>query len=182
MLARFQHENGSTHREQQRSGGGVPQKEERWNREMLLGIFGSPWSLQDGRVEVNPEPAALARYLPMVKPEVQAEPKATRTQNEENGRSIYITKKASESGATLGCRGCLVVGQPHHGGMPSQDHAAQMENDPVHAKRLEDNLNKRNEFANLVTTVAVPSEGRSGATERARQDELETPQESGNTG
>ena len=34
-------------------------KEERWNREMLLGILGNPWSLQDGRVEVDPDPAAL---------------------------------------------------------------------------------------------------------------------------
>ena len=31
-----------------------------------------------------------------------------------------------------------------------------MENHPVHAKRLEDNLNRRNEFANPETTVAVP--------------------------
>ena len=29
-------------------------KEERWNREMLLGMLGNPWSLQDGRVEVDP--------------------------------------------------------------------------------------------------------------------------------
>ena len=48
-------------------------KEERWNREMLLGMLGNPWSLQDGRVEVDPDL------------EVQAEPTATRTQNEENG-------------------------------------------------------------------------------------------------
>ena len=57
-----------------------------------------------------------------------------------------------------------------------------MENDLVHAKRLEDNLNRRNEFANPETTVAVPSEGRTDATKRARQDELETPQESANIG
>ena len=57
-----------------------------------------------------------------------------------------------------------------------------MENDLVHAKRLEDNLNMRNEFAKPETTVAVPSEGRTDATKRARQDELETPQESANTG
>ena len=57
-----------------------------------------------------------------------------------------------------------------------------MENDPAHAKRLEDNLNRRNEFANPETTVAVPSEGRTDATKRARQDELELPPESANTG
>ena len=116
-----------------------------------------------------------------VKPEVQAEPTAKRTRNEENGRSIYITKKASESGATLGCRGCLVIGQLHTEECRGKS-TARMENDPVHAKRLEDNLNRRDEFANLVTAVAVPSEGRTDATERARQDELETPQESGKTG
>ena len=47
-----------------------------------------------------------------------------------------------------------------------------------HAKRLEDNLNRRNEFANLETTVAVPSEGRTDATKRVRQAEVVTPQES----
>ena len=28
-------------------------KEDRWNRDMLLGILVNPWSLQDGRVEVD---------------------------------------------------------------------------------------------------------------------------------
>ena len=136
---------------------------------MLLGILGNPWSLQDGRVEVNPDPAAPARYLPMVNPEVPAEPTATRTRNEENGRRIYITKKmVSEFGATLGCRGRLVIGQPHTEECRARI-TARMENDPVHAKRLEDNLNRRNEFAKPETTVAVPSEGRTDATKRARQ-------------
>ena len=80
-------------------------KEERWNCGMLLGILGNPWSLQDGRVEVDPDPAAPARCLPMVNPEVPSEPTAARPRNEENGRRIYITKKmVSEFGATLGCR------------------------------------------------------------------------------
>ena len=47
-----------------------------------------------------------------------------------------------------------------------------MENDPAHAKRLEDNPNRRNEFANLETTVAVPNEGRTDATKRARETRL----------
>ena len=34
-------------------------KEERWNRDMLLGILGNPWSLQDGRGEVDPNPGAF---------------------------------------------------------------------------------------------------------------------------
>ena len=157
-------------------------KEERWNREMLLGTLGNPWSLQDGRVEVDTNLAAPARYLPMVKTEIPAEPTATRTRNEDNGRRIYIMKKVvSESGATLVCRGCLVVRQPHTKECRARI-AARMENDPAHAKRLEDNLNKRDEFANLETTVAVPSEGRTDATKRARQDEWEVPQESANSG
>ena len=98
-------------------------KEERWNREMLLGILGNPWSLQDGCVEVDPNPAASARCLPIVNPEIPAEPTATRTRNEENGRRIYITKKmVSEFGATLGCRGCLVIPTTSHGGMSSQEY------------------------------------------------------------
>ena len=75
-----------------------------------------------------------------------------------------------------------MIGQPHTEECRARI-TAWMENDPVHAKRLEDNLNRRNEFAKPETTVAVPSEGRTDATKRARQDELETPQESSaNTG
>ena len=55
-------------------------KEERWNRERLLDVLGTPWSLQDGRVEVDPDPAAPARYIQMVNPEVKAEPTATKTE------------------------------------------------------------------------------------------------------
>ena len=33
---------------------------------MLLDIFGTPWSMQDGRVEVEPNPAPPARKLPVV--------------------------------------------------------------------------------------------------------------------
>ena len=91
------------------------------------------------------------------------------------GRTLELSK----FGATLGCRGCLVIGQPHTEECRARI-TARMENDPVHAKRLEDNLNRRNEFANPETTVAAPSEGRTDATKRARQ--VETPQESADTG
>ena len=47
-------------------------KDERWNCDVLLGILGNPWSLHDGRVEVDPNPAAPARHIPMVNPEVEA--------------------------------------------------------------------------------------------------------------
>ena len=89
-------------------------KEERWNRDVLLGILGNPWSLQDGRVKVDPNTATTPRYIPMVNPEVEAGPTVTKTRNEENGRRTCITKKmVCEFGATLGCKGCLVIGQPH---------------------------------------------------------------------
>ena len=118
-------------------------KEERWNRELLLGIHGTPRSLHDGRVEVDPDPAAQATFFPMVNPEVPAEPTATRTRNEENGRRIYITNKmVYEFGATLGCRDCLVIGQPHTEECQARI-TARMKNDPAHAKRLEENLNRR---------------------------------------
>ena len=63
-------------------------KEKRWNSDMMLGVFGNPWSLQDGRVEVDPNPAALARYIPMMNPEVEAGPTVTKTRKVENGRRI----------------------------------------------------------------------------------------------
>ena len=51
-----------------------------------------------------------------------------------------------------------------------------MENDLAHAKRLEDNLTRRAEFAN------PELEGGTDATKRALQDEIGPPQESANTG
>ena len=153
-------------------------KEERWNREMLLGILGNLWSLQDGRVEVDPYPAAPARYISIVNLEVTAETTVTRTRNEEHGRRMYITKKmVSEFGATMGCKGCLVIGQPHTEECRARI-TARMEDDLVQAKRLEDKMNRRNEFSNLETTVAVPIEGTTHVTKRARQGELEPPRES----
>ena len=65
-------------------------------------------------MEVDPDPAAPARHIPMVNPEVKAEPTVTNPRNEEYGRRIYITKKmVSEFGATLGFKGCIMIGQPH---------------------------------------------------------------------
>ena len=55
-------------------------------------------------------------------------------------------RMVSEFGATLGCKGCLVMGQAH-----TECRAritTRMENDPSHAKRLEDNLTKRTVFVN----------------------------------
>ena len=48
-----------------------------------------------------------------------------------------------------------------------------MENDPAHAKRFEDNLTRRTEFANPEREVAGSSEGG----QRARQDEIGPPQD-----
>ena len=91
-------------------------KEDRWNRDMLLYILGNPWSFQDGRVEVEHNPAEPARTIPMVNPEVEAGPTTTKPRNEENLRRPYMTKRmGSEFGATLGCKACLEIGQPHIG-------------------------------------------------------------------
>ena len=77
----------------------------------------------------------------MVNPEV-AGPTMTKIRNEENGRRIYITKKmVSGFGATLGCKGCLVIGQPHTEECRARI-TTRMENDLAHAKRLEDNLTR----------------------------------------
>ena len=57
-------------------------KEERWGRDVLLGILGNPWSLQDGGVKVDTNPAALARYVPIASASVEAGPTVTKTRNE----------------------------------------------------------------------------------------------------
>ena len=165
LLSRFQHEDGRTHREQQRSSDVVPQHTEAKQRGtlepcLLLGTLGNPWSLQDGRVEIDPNPTAPARYIPMVNPEVEAGPTVTK---EENGRRLCIAKKmVSEFGATLGSKGCLVIGQPHTEECRARI-TTRIENDPAHAKRLEDNLTRRTEFVSPKPEVAAPSEGRTNA-------------------
>ena len=86
----------------------------------------------------------------------------------------------SEFGATLGCKVCLVIGQPH-----TEEGRARittrMENDPAHAKPLEDNLTRRTEFANSEPEMC---QVRAEQTRRnsAREDEVGQPQESANTG
>ena len=122
-------------------------KEERWNRDMLLRRLRNLWSLQDGRVEADPNPAAPVRDIPMVNPEVEAGPTVSKTRNEVNVRRIYITKEmVSEFGATLGCKGCLVIGQPHTEECRGRI-TTRMEHDSAHGKRPEDNLTRRSEFA-----------------------------------
>ena len=80
LLARFQHEDGEKHIVSNKAAAASRRsirrrnKEERWNRDVLLGILENPGSLQDGRVEVDHIPAAPARTIPMVNPEVEAGP------------------------------------------------------------------------------------------------------------
>ena len=123
-------------------------------------------------------PQRPTRYIPMVNPEVEAGPTVTKTRNEENVRHIYITKKMVSE---LGTNGCLVIGQPHTEECRARITTC-MENDPAHAKRLEDNLIRRNEFANPEPEAAAPNEDRTDATKRARRDEIGPPQESANIG
>ena len=100
----------------------------------------------------------------MVNPEAEA-------RNGENG---------TEFGATLGCKGCLVIGKCHTEECRARI-TVRMENDLAHAKRLEDKLTRRTEYANLEPEAAAPSEGRTDATKRARRDLIGPPQESANT-
>ena len=92
-----------------------------------------------------------------------------------------MKKMVSEFGATLGCKGCLVIGQTRTEECRARI-TTRMEKDPAHAKRLEDNLTGRTEFANPEPQFDALSEGGTDATKRARQDEVEPPQESANTG
>ena len=46
-------------------------KEERGNRDTLLGVFAKPWNLQEGRVELDPNSVAHGGNIPMVNPEVE---------------------------------------------------------------------------------------------------------------
>ena len=86
----------------------------------------------------------------------------------------------SEFGATLGCKGCLVIGQPH-----TEESRARMttcmENDPEHAKSLEDNLIRRTELANpepeMLRRVRVEQMRRNMHAEtRFRHKNLQTPE------
>ena len=72
--------------------------EDRWNRDAVLRILGPSWSVQDGSVEVNRNPVAAGRILPMVHPEVEVGPTATKSRNEDNGRRIH--EIVPEFGAT----------------------------------------------------------------------------------
>ena len=92
---------------------------------------------------------------------------------------MSLSKMVSEFGATLGCKGCLLVGQPHTEQCRARITAI-MDNDPALAKRLEDNLTQREAFAKPETEVAQSGVG-ANPLKRARRDEI-APQESEITG
>ena len=153
-------------------------KEERWNRDMLHGIFGNLRSMQDGRVEVDRNPAAPARTLPMVNPGVVAGTTTAKSRNEDNGRRICITKKmVSEFGATSGCKGCLEIGQPHTEECRAKI-TAKMEQDPAHAKRLE----QHDQEGHAGPDNLLLEEAATNVHKRAPQDAAEARQESASTG
>ena len=143
-------------------------EEERWDRD-LLGVLGNPWSLQDGRVEIDHNLGAPSEHIPMVKPEVVAEPTVVTTRKRRARREEMV----SEFGATLGCKGCLLVGQPHTEECRARI-TARMESDPAHAKRLEDIWPGEWHSPNL---RLVESELTTNPSQRARQDGA-APQES----
>ena len=100
---------------------------------------------------------------PQRRPEVEAGPTVTKTRNEETVSRIYITKRK----------------RTRRSARPGSLRVWRM---VLHAERLEDNLIRRNEFANTVPEAAAPNEGRTDATKRARRDEIEPPRESANAG
>ena len=144
--------------------------EERGSWDMLCCVVGNLWRLQDGRAEVDLDHAALGDNIPMVNPEVDAEPIVTKTRIEEHGRRIHISMKAvSEFRETLGCKACLLVGQPHTEDCRARI-TARVESDLELAKRLQDNLTRRVAFSKPESEVAQ-NESRTDPSKRARQDE-----------
>ena len=134
--------------------------------------------MQDGRVEVEPNPAAPARTLPMVNLEVEAGPTTTKSRNEDNGRRIYITKKmVSEFGATSGCKGRLEIEQPHTEECRAKI-TAKMEQDRAHAKRLE----RHDQEGHAGPDNLLLEEAATNVHKRAPQDAAEARQESASTG
>ena len=106
--------------------------------------------MKDVCVEVEHNPAAQAGTLPNVNPGWM--PTTTRSKNEENGRLINMTKKmVSEFGATLSCKGCHEIGQPHTQECRARI-TAKMEQHLAHAQRLEQNATKRLEVVRSWTT------------------------------
>ena len=85
----------------------------------------------------------------------------------------------SEFGATLGCKGCLVIGQPYTEECWAKITTC-MENDPAHAILLEDHLIRRTEFANTEPKLLLQvREERNVHTEMrmGRHKNLHTPEE-----
>ena len=74
----------------------------------------------------------------------------------------------------MGCKGCLVIGQPRTEECRAKI-TTRMENDPAHAKRLEDNLTRRTAFATKTGGCCVI---RTDATVHVgRHKNLQTPEE-----
>ena len=154
-------------------------KEERWNRDMLHGIFGNLGSMQDGRVEVEPQPCGTSQNTSNGEPRVEAGSTTTKSRNEDNGRRICITKKmVSEFGATSGCKGYLEIGQPHTEECRAKI-TAKMERDPA---QREATRKKHDQKGHAGPDNLLLEEAATNVHRRAPQDAAEPRQESASTG
>ena len=93
-------------------------KEERWNRDVLLGVFGNPRSLQDGRVEVNPKPHSASQISS------GGEPGGSGQNQERRERQTHLHHEEYRVcvWSDVGLQGLLGDRITSHGGMSSQDY------------------------------------------------------------
>ena len=80
-------------------------KEERWNRDMLLGIVGNPWSLQDGHLEVT-----LQRWPDTFRLRIQKWRPDSDENQRRRQRQTHLHHEEDGVGATVGCKGFLGAG------------------------------------------------------------------------
>ena len=133
-------------------------KEDRWKRDMLLDIFGNPWSC--GTSQNHPD----------------AGPTTTKPRIEENGRRpLHHEEDGSEFGADIGLQRVL--------GDRTTAHRSAECGEPVgwitalHTRNgLEEILASRVEFAKPELEAGTPSDSRNNTTKRARHEAVWPPQ------
>ena len=132
-------------------------KAERWNRDILLGILPKSLELARRTCGSRSQPRSTSQIHPNVEPkgggwtdndEIQERGKRqTHPHHEEDGvrvrSDIRVARSVSDQPHTKECRARITT---------------RRENDPAHAKRLEENPTKRVKFANPELKVPPPSE------------------------
>ena len=138
-------------------------KEDRWKRDMLLDIFGNPWSC--GTSQNHPD----------------AGPTTTKPRIEENGRRPYITKRMGLSSERH--RAAKSAWRSDNRTQECRARrTSRMDNGPAYAKRLEEILASRVEFAKPELEAGTPSDSRNNTTKRAGHEAVWPPQSAVNGG